>query len=206
MDAGCWTLIEVKTRARWLVGIAAESEQRYRRLFERHHREVYAYCRRRTDAATAADAAAETFTVAWRRLADVPDGEAALGWLYGVARRVLANEFRSGRRRRRLAQRLVGNDPVPDPTPEVMVVRRERDAEVTAAMAHLRAEDRELLQLALWEHVSHAELATMLGCSTQAVTQRIYRATRRVAKEFQRLEQRHMVAGAHRQTRGGETT
>lgn len=188
------------------MGIAAESEQRYRRLFDRHHREVYAYCRRRTDAATAADAAAETFTVAWRRLDEVPDGEAAVGWLYGVARRVLANEFRSGRRRRRLVQRLVGTDPVPDPTPEVMVVRRERDAEVVAAMERLRGEDRELLRLALWEQVPHAELARMLGCSTQAVTQRIYRATRRVAKEIQRLEHRHMVAGAQRQIRGGETT
>jgi RNA polymerase sigma-70 factor (ECF subfamily) len=188
------------------VGIAAESEQRYQGLFDRHHREVYAYCRRRTDAATAADAAAETFMVAWRRFDDVPTGEAAVGWLYAVARRVLANEFRSGRRRRRLVQRMVGSDPAPDPTPEVMVVRRERDAEVIAAMEHLRDEDRELLRLALWEHVPHAEIAEVLGCSTQAVTQRIYRATRRVAKEFQRLEHRHMVAGAQRQTRGGETT
>lgn len=188
------------------MGIAAESEQRYRRLFERYHREVYAYCRRRTDAATASDAAAETFTVAWRRLADVPAGEAAVGWLYGVARRVLANEFRSVRRRRRLRQRLVGSDPASDPIPEVVVVRRERDAEVLAAMERLREEDRELLRLALWEQVPHGEIAEVLGCSTPAVTQRIYRATRRVAKEFQRLEHRQMVAGAQRQTRGGETT
>ena len=188
------------------MGIATQSEQRYRRLFDRHHREVYAYCRRRTDAATAADAAAETFTVAWRRFDDVPDGEAALRWLYGVARRVLANEFRSGRRRRRLTQRLVGSEPEPDPTPEVVMVRRERDADVMAAMDQLREEDRELLRLALWEQVPHAELASMLGCSTQAVTQRIYRATRRIAKGFQRLEHRHIVPGAHRQTRGGETT
>lgn len=188
------------------MGIAAESDQRYRRLFDRHHREVYAYCRRRTDAATAADVAAETFTVAWRRFDDVPDGEAALGWLFGVARRVLANEFRSGRRRRRLTRRLVGSDPASDPTPEMVVVRRERDAGVTAAMDQLREEDRELLRLALWEQVPHAEIAAMLGCSTQAVTQRIYRATRRVAKEFQRLEHRRLVSGAHRQMRGGETT
>ena len=60
------------------MGIAAPSEQRYRSLFDRHHREVYAYCRRRTDAQTAADCFAETFLVAWRRLGDVPDGDAAL--------------------------------------------------------------------------------------------------------------------------------
>jgi RNA polymerase sigma-70 factor (ECF subfamily) len=190
------------------VGIAAESEQRYRQLFDCHHRDVYAYCRRRTDAATASDAAAETFTVAWRRIDDIPQGEAALGWLYGVARRVLANEFRSRRRRRGLLRRLIRTDPESNPTfetPEVVVVRNERNAHVMAAMEHLGSDDRELLRLALWEQVPHDEIATMLGCTTQAATQRIYRATRRVAKEYQRLEHRHMTV-ARRQAMGGEDT
>ncbi len=181
----------------------AETEQQYRRLFDCHHADVYAYCRRRTDAATASDAAAETFAVAWRRLEDVPDGDPALGWLYGVARRVLANEFRNNRRRGNLLQRLVRTDAAPDPTPEMVVVRNERDAQV---MAHLRSDDRELLRLALWEQVPHSEIAQMLGCSTQATTQRIYRATRRVAKEFQRLEHRHIMAGVRQQTQEGETS
>jgi RNA polymerase sigma-70 factor (ECF subfamily) len=167
---------------------------------------VYAYCRRRTDADTAADAAAETFLVAWRRVDDVPDGDAALGWLYEVARRVLANEFRRTKRSRRLLIRLSRVDPVRAPTPEVVVVRRERDTEVLAALAQLRADDQELLRLALWEETPHAQIAAVLGCSTQAVTQRIYRATRRAAKEFERLDHGRTVAGAHRQLRGGETT
>lgn len=40
----------------------------------------------------AADAVAETFLVAWRRLPEVPSGEEARPWLYGVARRTLANQ------------------------------------------------------------------------------------------------------------------
>ncbi len=47
---------------------------------------------------------AETFLVAWRRLDDVPAD--ALPWLYGVARRVLANERRSAGRRAALEQRV----------------------------------------------------------------------------------------------------
>jgi hypothetical protein len=45
-----------------------DAEQRYRRLLDECHRAVYAYCRRRTDAWTAADCAAETFLVAWQRI------------------------------------------------------------------------------------------------------------------------------------------
>ena len=188
------------------MGIAAQSEQRYRRLFDRHYREVFAYCRRRTDAQAAADAATETFLVAWRRLDDVPDGDAAVGWLYGVARRVLANEYRASRRRRGLVNRLRDNQPSGDATPEMVVVRREREERVLAAMARLRPDDQELLRLALWEQVPHSQIAATLGCSTEAVTQRIYRATRRVAKEYERLDHGHAVVETHRQLRGGETT
>lgn len=185
--------------------IAGHTEQRYRRLFDRYHEDVYAYCRRRTDAEAAADCAAETFLVAWRRLEDVPDGDAALGWLYAVARRTLSNEFRRTRRWGRLLTRLRGVDPEPNPDPETVVVRLERDAAVLAALARLRPQDEELLRLALWEELPHSEIAALLGCSTQAVTQRVYRATRRAGREYRRLTHDHTVVEAPRQLRGGET-
>ncbi len=187
------------------MAVTAASEQRYRRLFDRYSREVYAYCRRRTDAAAAADAAAETLMVAWRRLDDIPEGEAALGWLYGVARRVLANEFRRTRRSRRLLARLRSGDPPPNPTPEVVVVRRERDRIMVAALGRLRPQDQEVLRLAWWEELPHGEIATLVGCSPQAVSQRIHRAARRVAKEYERLDHHHGVR-TRRRLRGGETT
>ena len=116
----------------------ADAEQRYWHLFDRCHRAVYGYCRRRTDVEAAADCVAETFLEAWRCLDDVPAGDAALGWLYGVARRTLANEYRRTRRWRRLLDRLREVDRVRDTTPEV-VVRRERDRTVLAASATVTA-------------------------------------------------------------------
>jgi RNA polymerase sigma-70 factor (ECF subfamily) len=138
-------------------------------------------------------------------LEDVPDGDAALGWLYGVARRTLANEFRRNRRWRRLLTRLRGTTSGPNLNPENVVVRRDRDATVLAALARLRPQDEELLRLALWEELPHAEIGALLGCSTQAVTQRVYRATRKAAREYRRLTQEHPVVQAPRQLREGET-
>ncbi|MDJ0923344.1 MAG: sigma-70 family RNA polymerase sigma factor [Acidimicrobiia bacterium] len=181
-----------------------DAEQRYRRLFDDYHRAIYAYCRRRTDAQTAADCAAQTFLTAWRRLDDVPSGESSLPWLYGVARRTLANEFRASRRRQRLHSTLRDNTTSTDPSPEIQVVRREQDEQVLRALASLRPRDREVLQLALWEELPHAAIAELLGCSTQAVTQRIYRATRQVCKEFQRLDRHHGTDRVARQSGGGE--
>jgi RNA polymerase sigma-70 factor (ECF subfamily) len=186
------------------VGVAAQPEQRFRDLFDQHGHAVYAYCRRRTDPETAADCAAETFLVAWRRIDDVPDGDATVAWLYGVARRVLANEFRRNRRWRQLLSKLAHNTPTVEPIPEVVMLRRERDRTILAALARLRPDDQELLKLAWWDGLSHAQLAEMIGCSPQTTAQRIHRAARRVAEEFERLEHRRTVTRA-RQLRGGET-
>ncbi|MFF4985831.1 RNA polymerase sigma factor [Streptosporangium saharense] len=72
--------------------------------FETVYRETYsritAYAVRRCGSPQdAADVVAETFTVAWRRIEEVPPGHEALLWLYGVARRVLANHHRGEERR-----------------------------------------------------------------------------------------------------------
>lgn len=182
-----------------------DREVRYRRLFDRHSRDVFAYCRRRTDAETAADCAAETFLVAWRRLDAVPDGDAATSWLYGVARRVMANEFRRTRRWRRILARLRFAEAPPNPGPETIVVRRERDNTLLTAIGRLRPDDRELLRLAWWEELPHAETAALVGCSTQAVSQRIHRATRRAAKEYERLDHGPAVTETRRQLRGRGT-
>ena len=185
------------------MGFAGNAEQRYRRLFDRHSREVFAYCRRRTDPDTATDCAAETFLVAWRRLDDIPDGDPALGWLYGVARKVVANEHRRNRRWRRLVSRLRRVDPVPEPTPEVVVVRREQDRAMLTALAELRPRDQELLRLAVWEELSHAEIGELVGCSPQAASQRITRAMGRLGKAFQRLDHGQVSGEEPRQLRGG---
>ena len=125
-------------------------------------------------------------------------GSVATGWHYavdGYAGLLLALVCWWGVRR---------SDPDPEPSPEVVVVRRERDERVLAALGRLRPEDQELLRLALWEELPHAEIAALLGCSRDAATHRIHRATRRVAKEYQRLDRGHAPTGTSQQSGGGE--
>jgi RNA polymerase sigma-70 factor (ECF subfamily) len=156
------------------------SEAAFRALYQHHYRSVLAYVLRRCrDDSDAQDALAETFIVAWRRLDRLPDGDhASLLWLYGVARRVLANQRRGTRRRDQLVKRLsalprpvhVAVDSVSDPRLDI----------VEGAMAELRPRDREILLLAAWERLSHAEIATVLGCSENASAIRFHRARQRL--------------------------
>ena len=166
------------------MGGSSPEELRFRQLFDEHYTAIVAYFRRRIDHNDAHDAADDVFLVAWRRLADVPVGAEALPWLYGVARRVTSNHRRSARRAARLRDRLLRFGDGRSPGPEVQVVRRAGEQAVLDAIAAMRPQDQELLRLAAWEELPHAEIGAILGCSRKAVDSRLHRAIRRLAKDL----------------------
>jgi RNA polymerase sigma-70 factor (ECF subfamily) len=151
-------------------------------LFVKHHDAIRRYCRRRLGAIAAEDAAADVFVVAWRRIADVPPGDEALLWLYGVARNTVARSQRSMRRQGRLAAKVLslGSDS-PDP-PETLVLRSAEEQELLDALWTLRPADREVLRLKAWEGLTHAEIASVLGISVSAVDARASRALKRLSR------------------------
>jgi len=122
-------------------------------------------------------------------VAEVPDGEAALPWLYGVARRVLANQRRGNRRRDDLSTRLRGQH---TPTVEVEseVIASEERRTVLAALSRLRHSDQEVLRLAVWEELPHREIAQVVGCSESSVAVRLHRARTRLGREIGKEERR----------------
>lgn len=146
-------------------------------LYRTHGHDILAYALRRAASPDdAADAVAETFLVAWRRLAEVPAEPQARLWLYGVAHRALLNLHRGERRRNRLAERLGGElrtlaaPPPPD----------DRARALLAALRTLAPDDRELLLLVGWEELSPAQAASVLGISAVAARARLHRARRRL--------------------------
>lgn len=159
-------------------------------VYERHYRDVYAYCRRRVSADRVDDVVSETFLVAWRKREAMPEGKAALPWLYGVAHRVVLHKWRGSGRSRRLETRLasLGTDQAAS-TEEILVVSEE-SRQVIEATARLRPNDQELLRLSFWEELSHAEVAQVLGLKPDAVRQRISRALKALAREYDRLDRK----------------
>ena len=133
-----------------------EEKARFRRLFEDHGEQVLLYFKRRTDADSAHDGAADTFLVAWRRIDEIPL-EKELPWLYGVARRVLSQQRRSSGRRLNLTRKLSGLAEADAPAPDTVVLRNSEYVAVTTALERLKPRDRELLRLAVWEELPHAE-------------------------------------------------
>ncbi len=102
-----------------------------RERFEAVYRELYAPICGYTlapgaeDREDAAEAIAETFATLWRRFDRCPHDEELRPWLFGVARRVIANQRRGERRRSALGERMAANV---DPAALEAVHRRKRRA------------------------------------------------------------------------------
>lgn len=168
---------------------SGSADARFDRLYREYHREVLAYCLRRTNRSDAEDVAAEVFTVAWRRIEDVPAGGRALAWLYGVAHRAMTNRWRSIRRYRGLLVRIGGFGSFRPESPDAVVLRRMDEQQLLDALTRLRRPDQEVLRLATWERLPHRDIAELLGCSEVAVGQRIARAKKRLERELKPMQQ-----------------
>jgi RNA polymerase sigma-70 factor (ECF subfamily) len=173
-------------------------ETRFVEIYRRYSRPIQAYCARRTTPSQIADAVSEVFLVTWRRIDQVPEGEAALPWLYGVAYRVLSHQWRHKARSRRLIERLRGLAQVESLSPDVVLVRNEEYNLVLAAAARLRPMDQEVLRLTLWEELPYADVAIVLGIAVTAVKERAYRARRNLAAEYQKLTEERQSPAARK--------
>lgn len=176
--------------------VASEREAAFRALFDANHQALLAYSLRRTASAQdAVELLSDIMLVAWRRIEDVPVGEAGRLWLYGVARNMLANQRRADRRRSRLVERLAADidSAVDDMTQSIA------DALwVRSALARLGDDDREVLTLTLWEGLAPREVALVLGIPAATVRTRLHRARSRMRVELEGTGERIGLVGQER--------
>lgn len=142
--------------------------------FRAYASRVLAYLLHRTDPQTAQDVLQEVFVTAFGKADRVEDPP--LGWLFGTARRLLANRYRGLRRQDQLIVRL-GEDAVVETDPETHELKQA----FAQTLATLSAGDREVLTLTGWYDLTPAEAAQALGCSPSAYGVRLHRARKRLA-------------------------
>ncbi|MPR00389.1 sigma-70 family RNA polymerase sigma factor [Modestobacter sp. I12A-02628] len=149
---------------------------RFTALWEAHAGRVLAYATRHVGAHDAQEVVAETFLVAWRRLADVPGQP--LPWLLVVARNTVANHRRSSHRGAVLQGELARlQETAAGAGADVTATDR---AAALARLAALSAKEREALLLVNWDGLSPSDAAQVAGCSVSAFHVRLHRARRRL--------------------------
>ena len=151
--------------------------ERFRPVYDLTYPRVMAYAMRRAPTRQdALDAVSETFLVVWRRLDDLPEANAAMPWVYGVARRVLANQYRARDRRSRLQDRLKSTAQPGNGDGSFDLVHQ--------ALDQLRPDDREILTLNAWDGLDNHEIGEVLGLSAEAVAVKAHRARKRLARQL----------------------
>ena len=153
-------------------------EERFDELYREHYALIERYVRRRVDDPVVADVVAEIFTVAWRRIDEVPGADARL-WLFGVGRNVVANHLRGSGRGYRLVEKVAANTAtVADDHADAVAER----LTVAAAFDRLRPVDQEVLRLIVWEGLTLRQAAAVLDCGVPAVAMRVNRARHRLRR------------------------
>ncbi len=155
-----------------------EQIQAISRLYERHAPAVHRYALRRSDPDTAEEVTAQVFLVAWRRREALP--KEPLPWLYGVARRALADQRRGASRRVRLRDRLQGEEAGGNAVIGQGAELDLPDHGLARALGALSETDREALLLRYWEDLEPAQIARAMGCSRATAAVRLHRARSRL--------------------------
>lgn len=160
------------------------AESRFTDLYRQYHRRVLAYAMRRARPGQAQEVVAETFMIAWRKNADLP--EPALPWLLVTTRNLLSDQRRHHDRQVVLADELARlASSAASFGPDVEVVER---VAVLGALSQLPETDREALFLTVWDGLSNSEAAKVMGCFVGTFAVRLHRARRRLVRELERSD------------------
>ena len=158
------------------------AEERFKALYLDNGDAVVGYCVRRLGVDDGNDAAADVFVTAWRRIDVCPQGDEARLWLFGVARRVVANKRRSVARRTTLLHRITNQRLEPVTGPEAITVRNSEYDEVMAAIEKLPDKYREVVILSEWDGLDREEIAELHGVKRSAIDQRMSRAYKKLER------------------------
>jgi RNA polymerase sigma-70 factor (ECF subfamily) len=155
-----------------------DPEERFTDLYDRHYRSVLGYALLRAEREVAEDVSSETFLIAWRRFAELP--EPALPWLLGVARNLLAKQRDSRHRREALVGRILAlttsRDQVSWDVAEHVIDRES----ALAALSALPEQDIEAMVFATWYGLPPEQAAAVMGCSVRTYNVRLHRARKRL--------------------------
>ena len=158
--------------------------ERFRILYNDLYDDLWRYIQRRSiNTEEARDTLSEVFLVAWRRLEDIPAGNEARLWLFGVARNLVKTSWRKRKRSGDLLVRIGSEMSTKGTTDEGL--DNSGVLKIVNALQFLSENDQEILRLLAWEDLSHKEISVVLGCSENAVAIRIRRARVRLMKVLQ---------------------
>lgn len=169
---GVWDLIFREVEDRDLVAKSRQGDvDAYNLLVSRWERRVFNYILRLVgDREDAQDLSQDVFLKAYQNLGKLDDPSRFAPWLFRIAH----NESFSLLRRNRPETGEVQESPPPPPGPRMLPV--ETSLAVRAALSRLTSEQREAVDLKIYQGFKFEEIAEILDCPVSTVKSRLYSA------------------------------
>ncbi|MEM7035119.1 MAG: sigma-70 family RNA polymerase sigma factor [Chloroflexota bacterium] len=175
-------------------------------LYERHLSAMQKFIRSRVDEPNEAEDIAQTvFIKAWRALERYrPSSVPFRAWLYRIAQNTIIDHYRSNKQETSLDT----DSPLPAETgfPEEIVMSREHEASVRAAVTQLRPDYQSVISLRFFNGLDYTETAAKLGRKVNAVRVLQYRALGALQKVLVDQSVSWVLVGAVVLTFGVSTT
>lgn len=166
------------------------SEAAFSQLFEQYAKRLKAFMLRQgADPATAEELAQETLLMVWRKASLYSSDKGSLStWIFTIARNLRIDRLRKELAWQalpdNLAEMLVSDDPAPDESAS----SRQREARVRAVLAELSAEQRQVVEMAYIEGLSHSEISERISLPLGTVKSRMRLAYQKVRGALEDLQ------------------
>jgi len=166
-----------------LIARSRAEPEAFAAIFDRHATDIHRYAARRLGPGPAEDVVGETFLVAFRRRDRYDLSYPNAGpWLFGIATNMISRHRQAEVRFYRALAR-VGVDPaVESPADEIVarVAATGQRRALAAALARLRADDRDTVLLVDWAELTYDQAALALDVPVGTVRSRLNRARRKI--------------------------
>ncbi len=178
--------------------IAEGDDDAFEILVNRHQASVlnliYRFIGDRTQAK---DLAQEVFLKVWQAAAGYKPKAKFTTWTYRITANLCFNELKSSRRKKWLQflrfdtdHEILTEEDFPDsaPSPEDLLLAKERSRQITLALQTLPEKERMALILKRYDELSYQEIAQILGCSVSAVESLLVRVKRNLQEKLKIFE------------------
>jgi RNA polymerase sigma-70 factor (ECF subfamily) len=166
------------------------SETAFAELFDRYAAKLKSFMLRQgADPATAEELAQETLLVVWRKAALYSAEKGSLStWIFTIARNLRIDRLRKETVWQELPEDISDHLVADDPPPDEVASSRQREGRVQAVLAELSAEQRQVVEMAYIEGLSHSEISERLGLPLGTVKSRMRLAYQKVRAALEDLK------------------
>jgi RNA polymerase sigma-70 factor (ECF subfamily) len=163
-----------------LVAAALANPSAFLALYDRYFDRVLGYVRLRIrDATTCEDVTSHVFTTALAQIGRFRGEGSFAGWLFQIARNAVHDV-----QRQRITEPLVEQRAAVEPTPEELVLERERAEELHAVIRRLRPEEQHLLALRYGAGLAFEEIGAIVGSAPATLRVRMHRVLEELRRRY----------------------